>query len=358
MIRGTLMAGRRAVLLGTGAALATPNIILAQSSDQLVVNAYGGEFQEVFLKTTVAPFEQKFGVKVVYDDAGSAAEDYAKIRASRGAPGFDVAAELTPPEIFLGAREKLLEPITEREVPNLRHVWEKSRTIVPNTGLVHTYQYTALIWNKKTLEKPDSWADYWNPSAKYGDRIKGRVLNHHPSNLLAIYALIMAAKLKGGGVDNLDPAFAMLRDLKPYIGATVQTSAAAVPYFENEQVWISPYWSARAGYYEAKGYPFGYTIPKEGTIGLANVAAVPVGAKNKKLAFEFLNFRLDPEVQRNFNLAYFSSPGRPDISDWPEAFKASQITTQAQMDAIEFPDSEVIGQRRRDWTRKWQEVMA
>lgn len=354
----TVRSSRRRVLQAAGVALATPHIVLAQTPEQLVVNAYGGEFQEVFIRTTVEPFEKKFGVKVIYDDAGSAAEDYAKIRASRGAPGFDVAAELTPPEIFLGARERLLEPVTEREVPNLRFVWDKSRTIIPNTGIVHTYQYTALIWNKKTIEKPDSWADYWNPGAKYGERIKGRVLNHHPSNLLAIYALIMAARLRGGGVDNLDPAFTMLAALKPFIGATVQTSAAAVPYFENEQVWISPYWSARAAYYESRNYPFGLTIPKEGTIGLANCGAVPIGARNKKLAFEFLNYRLDPDIQRAFNLAYFSSPGRPDISDWPESFRAAQITTQAQMDAIEFPDSEVIGARRRDWTRRWQEVMA
>jgi putative spermidine/putrescine transport system substrate-binding protein len=122
-----------------------PFVISALAADTLVVNAYGGEFQDVFMKTTVEPFEKKFGVKVTYDDAGSAAEDYAKIRASRGAPGFDVAAELTPPEIILGQKEKLLDPLTEKEVPNLKHVWEKSRSIIPNTGIVHTYQYLALI---------------------------------------------------------------------------------------------------------------------------------------------------------------------------------------------------------------------
>ncbi len=350
--------GRRAMLLGAAATLAAPNVILAQSADRLVVNAYGGEFQEIFLRTVVQPFEKKFGVKVIYDDAGSAAEDYAKIRATRGAPGFDVAAELTPAEIFLGAREKLLEPISEREVPNLAHVWAKSRSIIPPNGIAHTYQYVALIWNRKAIERPESWDDYWAPAARYGERIRGRVLNHHPGNLLAIYALIMGAKMGGGGVDNLEPAFTRLAALKPYIGATVQTSAAAVPYFENEQVWISPYWSARAGYYEANGYPFGFTIPKEGTIGLANCAGVPVGAKNRKLAFAFLDFRLDREVQRDFNLAYFSSPGRPDITDWPDAFRASQITTEERMAGVAFPDSEVIGQRRREWTRRWQEVMA
>jgi putative spermidine/putrescine transport system substrate-binding protein len=124
---------------GAATSLATPAIV-AQTLETLTVNAYGGEFQDVFLPTVVRPFERKFGACVIYDDAGTASEDYACIRASRSAPGFDVAAELTSPEIILGARENLLERITEREVPNLHHVWAKSREIIPDRGIVHSYQ--------------------------------------------------------------------------------------------------------------------------------------------------------------------------------------------------------------------------
>jgi putative spermidine/putrescine transport system substrate-binding protein len=358
----TSRVSRRTLIKGAaaGAVAGTfggPFVISARAAETLVVNAYGGEFQDVFMKTTIEPFEKKFGVKVIYDDAGAASEDYAKIRASRGAPGFDVAAELTPPEIILGQKEKLLEPLTEKEIPNLKHVWKKSLDVIPNTGIVHTYQYTALIYNKKKIDRPESWADYWMPGAKYGDKIKGYVINFNPANLLSVYALIMAAKLKGGGVDNLNPAWDVLKAQKPYVGTVVTTSAQAAPYFENEQVWIAPYWSARAAYYEAAGYPIGIVIPKEGTIGLANCAGVPIGAKNKKLAYEFLNFRLDRDVQRAFHLGYFSSPGRPDITDWPKEFADTQIVTQKQMDGVDFPDSEIIAAKRREWTMKWQEVM-
>ncbi|WP_426958661.1 extracellular solute-binding protein [Muricoccus radiodurans] len=342
--------------VGAAAGLAAPPIV-AQTPDTLTVNAYGGEFQDVFLPTVVRPFEQKFGVRVIYDDAGTAAEDYARIRASRGAPGFDVAAELTPPEIILGARERLLEPLTEREVPNLRHVWAKSKEIIPANGIVHTYQYTALIWNKARIDKPASWRDYWAPGDRYGEAIRGHVINFNPGNLLSVYALIMAAKLGGGGVDNMDPAWALLRAQKPWVGTVVTTSAQAAPYFENGQVWIAPYWSARSVFYRDAGHPIDLTIPSEGTIGLGNCAGIPVGARNKRLAFEFLNFRLDPDVQRAFSLSYKSSPGRPDITDWPADFASAQITTEAQMRGIEFPDSEVIARRRRDWTLRWQEVM-
>lgn len=352
--------GRRQILsraAAAGAALHAPAIV-AQTPETLVVNAYGGEFQDVFIPTVVQPFERKFGVKVTYDDAGTASEDYARIRASRGAPGFDVAAELTPPELLLGAREKLLEPVTEKEVPNLAHVWARSKELIPPVGIVHSYQYTALIWNNKQIEKPETWADYWEPGKRYGDKIRNHVINFNPGNLLSVYALIMAAKIRGGGVDNIEPAWELLKAQKPYVGTVVTTSAQAAPYFENGQVWIAPYWSARSVYYRDAGYPIDLTVPKDGTIGLGNCAAVPVGAKNKRLAMEFLNFRLDPEVQRNFHLGYKTSPARPDITDWPEDYKAVQITTEAQMAGIDFPDNAVIAAKRREWTMRWQEIMA
>jgi len=103
-----------------------------------------------------------------------------------------------------------------------------------------------------------------------------------------------------------------------------------VPHFENGQVWISPYWSARSGYYIDRGLPFEMVIPEEGVIGLLDVACIPVGAKNKKLAYEFLNWRLDPAVQRAWALAYFSSPTRSGV-ELPAKFAASQIVTKEQM---------------------------
>ena len=81
-------------------------------------------------------------------------------------------------------------------------------------------------------------------------------------------------------------------------------------------------------------------------------------AKNKKLAYEFINFRLEPEVQRAFHLAYRTSPGRPDITDWPDDYVATQLTTEAKMAAVDFPDSALIGSKRGEWTRKWQEIMS
>ena len=86
------------------------------------------------LSELVKVFEKKFGVQVIYDDSGGV-DPYPRIRASRGAPGFDVAAELVVATSILGAKEKLLEPVTEKEVPNLKHVWKRSRELIRNVEM-------------------------------------------------------------------------------------------------------------------------------------------------------------------------------------------------------------------------------
>ena len=79
---------RRASLAAV-AGLSAPYVWSQRTEETLVVNSFGGEYQELFENAVIKPFEKKFGVKVVHDATGTSSQDYAKIRASKGAPGFD-----------------------------------------------------------------------------------------------------------------------------------------------------------------------------------------------------------------------------------------------------------------------------
>ncbi len=159
---------REFIRRASAAAVATvgaPYVWAQKTDETLVVNSFGGEYQELFEKAVIQPFEKKFGVKVVHDATGTSAQDYAKIRASKGAPGFDVAAALSPPEVVLGAKEGLLEKITDKEVPNLKFTWEKARQTMPPDPVINTLQFDSLLYNKDKLDKPPTWADNWQPEA-------------------------------------------------------------------------------------------------------------------------------------------------------------------------------------------------
>src|SRR5262249_51987719 len=127
---------------------AAPYVWSQKNDDTLVVNSFGGENQEPLEKKNIEPVQKKIGVQDVHDTTGTSSQDYAKIRASKGAPGFDVAAALSPPEVLLGAKEGLLEKITDKEVPNLKYTWEKLRQTTPPVTVVHTLQFDSLLYNK------------------------------------------------------------------------------------------------------------------------------------------------------------------------------------------------------------------
>lgn len=354
------MISRRELLKGTAAAvpaLAAPAFI-ARTAETLTIAAFGGEFKPLFIQHVIEPFEKKFSCKVTYDDSGGLAY-FARIRAAKGAPGFDVAAQIAAPDIILGAKENLLEKITEKEVPNLKYCFKKSAELIPPYGVIQHYQYLSLLYHKD-IEEPASWIDYWQPAKKYGEKVRGHVIGHSmaANPEIATYSLIMGAKAIGGSDRNLDGAWDLLKNQKPYLGFVSPTSAAAVPYIENGQAWLMPFWSSRSALYISRGLPYKIAIPKEGTFALPDCGGIPVGATNKKLAFEFFNHRLDPEIQKAFGAAYFIGPGRPDLQGLPETYVSQQVTTEQKMGSMVFIDQQYFADQQRGWIQRWQEVMA
>ena len=92
---------------------------------------------------------------------------------------------------------------------------------------MHTLQFDSLLYHKDKIEKPGYWADYWQPEQRYGAKAKGHLINYNPANLPSVHALIQAAKLGGGCASNMDPAWALLKSQKLYVGVVVTTSAEA-----------------------------------------------------------------------------------------------------------------------------------
>ena len=71
--------GRRRFLRSASAVAAAtigaPYVWAQKSDDTLVVNSFGGEYQELFEAAVIRPFEKKFGVKVVHDATGTSSQD-------------------------------------------------------------------------------------------------------------------------------------------------------------------------------------------------------------------------------------------------------------------------------------------
>ncbi len=293
----------------------------------------------------------------MHDATGTSSQDYAKIRASKGAPGFDVAAALSPPEVVLGAKENLLEKITEKEVPNLKYTWEKARATLPPVAVIHTLQFDSLLYNKDKLDKPTSWADYWQPEKRYGAKVKGHVINYNPANLLSVYALIHAAELGGGSASNMDPAWALLRRRSP-MSASSSRRRPRRRRISRAAKCGSRRTGARApATTSAAAFRTGWSCRRKASSPTSTPPRCRSAPRTRSSPTSSSTSCSIPRRQRAWCIAYFCSPGRGDITDWPKGFADTQIVTAKQFDSVQLPDLEAIGNNRKDWTLRWQEIM-
>jgi putative spermidine/putrescine transport system substrate-binding protein len=332
------------LLAGAFALLTVASLATAQD---LIVNSYGAQYEELVHENVIEPFEEQFGVEVLYDATGSAAEDFARIRATGGQPGFDVVV-MTAPESLQGCREGVLEPMTVETVPNLAALNEDVRATVGDCGAVHEIQYMSLMWRTDHVdEAPTSWQALWDPA------YEGHVMIPDIRSIMAVYLLQVTSVMNGGDLFDLEPGFEAIAELAPRTVAIEASSSIMRQYVERDEAWILPYWSGRAQLAVDDGLPVDFTIPEEGTVPLLSTLNIPAGAQNKDLAFEFVNFWLEKTQQENWALAYKVGSARSDL-DLPEDFASRQVTSSADLEALLLPDQLRLAEERPGWTEIWQ----
>ncbi|MFI6285069.1 PotD/PotF family extracellular solute-binding protein [Streptomyces sp. NPDC051018] len=319
------------------------------AADELVIEGYGAEYQDIFEKEIAEPFTEKTGIKIKYTAAGSASEQYAAIRAANGDPGFDLAV-MTSLELYQGSRDRLLAPVTTEKVPNLARVPRKLRDKTYGVGVIQDVQQVVLMYHRSLFpEPPTSWKAMWDPKYRSGTLI------FNPANILGVYAMLSAAELDGGGIGDTEPGFARIKELARYALATPQASAGAVPYMEKGTATLFPYLDGRAAIY-AKTTDYDYTVPSESSYASLGSLGIPARAANKDAAYKFIDYWLSGEVQRRWALAYNVGPAVTGL-DFPAEFAAKHITTAEKLDKIKIADPETVTRNRTAWGQRWAEAV-
>lgn len=317
-------------------------------AQQLIVNSYGGPYEQIIHDAIITPFEEEYGVTVIYDAVGSSSQDYAKIKATNGRPGFDVVV-MTASQSLDGCREGLLEPLSEETVPNLAHLSPAISDVAGECGAVHELQYLSLLYRTDMLdEAPTSWLDLFD------EQLDDRIILPSFGNVMAAYLTQLMSVIHGGDLDaDIDPGFEAMARLAAQSVGFEQSSAILESYIVDGRVWAMPFWDGRAQLLVDSGAPVDYVLPEEGSIPLVATLNVPVGAQNKELALEFVNFFLDKLSQERWVDGYKVGSARTDI-EVPEAVRDRKITTQADLEGLYLPDLSSLATNLSDWGMRWE----
>lgn len=322
-----------------------PSVALAET---LVVNSYGGPYEAIIEERIIKPFEQKYGIDVVYDAVGSAFQDYAKIKATQGQPGFDVVV-MTASQSLQGCKDGLLEKLDATAVPNLGKLEPSLSAVAGPCGAVHEVQYMSLLYRTdKLASPPTSWSSLADP------KLKGKIILPTFQNIMAVFLLEIMSVARGGDmIDHIDPGFAAMAELARQSIGFEQSSAILESYIKDGTVWAMPFWNGRAQLLVDQGVPVDYVRPKEGTIPLVATLNIPVGAENKRAALAFIDFFLEKSSQEAWVTGYKVGSARTDI-DIPEDIAKRQITTKADLDSLKLPDLSRIADKLGEWGERWE----
>lgn len=348
-----LLAAGLSVILVAGCSAVAPEPETSEGPESfegqtLVVNMPGGFLGELHQKYIYEPFEEEYGVTIETFE-GLTADMLARAQASKNNPQIDVLF-MANSGFAQGSQQDLWAPMSEDTVPFLAELAPEYR--FENDTYVSTYNGpVVLAYNpEKVSPAPTSWDDLWDP--KYA----GKTIIPDMNGCCGVLFLMQTAMDSGGGVDDIQPGFEALQDLKPNLITLFTSNSQAQTMFTSEEAVIGVWSIDRAVAQIQAGAPMDYVIPEEGAPLVLNSVGIVNGAPNPRLAEVFVDFALRQIADPDFYTQLASLPGTASI-DVPTEF-ADVFPTAEEMDRLWVPDWSEVAPQMPAWLEQWQREVA
>jgi putative spermidine/putrescine transport system substrate-binding protein len=278
---------RRALLAG-GAVLATTTLLPrhAAAAGRVVAPIYPGPWEEAY-RAVVAPAVKKSADVDTVLTPLLALDQIAKVRASRGAPPFDVFL-LDPGPAVVAIEDGLVEKF---EPSRLKNAANLPRAFYDEWGVAVAAQIVGIAYNPKKVDRPKGWKDLFEPKYYSKVGISGFGTTFGTSSLIEI------SKQYGGSLTNVDPAFEVLKKWLPHVGVIAQNPVAVNTLFQQGQMDVTYTNFQTVSTLKGRGVDIEFVKPDSGPITFYTTIHVVKNAANKDNAYKYIDAILSTEVQ-------------------------------------------------------------
>lgn len=255
------------------------------------LNVYNWE--NYVASTTIPVFERDFQCRVRYATYGSAEEMLAKVMS--GNSGWDV---VFPSNSFVQPMRDLglLERLDHRRLNNLANLEPRFQTPEWDPALEWCVPYmhsaTGIVYSKDVARPPLAWADLWMNS--YDRRV---TMLDDPAEVFAACLKRLGCSVNSGDKGQLQRARDLGIQQKPllraYLNEEVRDQVIA------GDVLVAQMWAQVAQVAMDNSRKLAFSFPAEGFALYADNIAILRESKHKPLAYEFVNYLLEPRVAAN-----------------------------------------------------------
>lgn len=294
-------------------------------------------------------FEAKYNCKVIYDEFASNEEMFAKLKA--GAEGYD----LTFPSgdfTSIMIKENMIQEIDKTKVPNLKNISPEVLSIIKfDQGNKYSVPYamaaTGIAVNTKYIK------NYKKDFSVFEDpKNKGKLLLLDDMREDLGHALAqLGYSVNSTNPEELNKAKDLVKKWKANILAFDSESNAKK--FANEEVWVTHSYAENVWreLSEEGKKNFAFFLPEKGGPKYMDSMVILKDAPNKELAYEFINYMLEPQVYAKV-VEFFRFP-----SIIPDAMKYTEVKPFYELkDIMKFEFKEDVGAAIENYDKVWQEV--
>ncbi|TKT76229.1 ABC transporter substrate-binding protein [Aquamicrobium sp. LC103] len=294
----------------------------------------------------VQPFQEKCGCELVFE-TGNNADRLNRVR-MRG--GVDVIY-LTDAFSQIGVAEDLFQPVDRAKVPNIEGLYDIAKAPQGDFGPAYTIGRIGIVYDAEKVDPAiTSWSDLWREDLASSISLPGITTTAGP-----MVVMIAGDKAETDAFENADPAFSALEDLRPNVVKNYNTGSEMINLFSTGEITTSITQDFTLAQLRAAVPSIAWADLDEGDIAVLNTVNIPKNAQNVELAHEFINFILDPEVQKKLAENGVDAPVVENLELAPEA--AAQWTYGTEMiSKLKRIDYEKMNAAKDEWLERWSEV--
>jgi len=310
--KGKTGMSRRTFLKTAGAVSATtllggfPTILRAAAPTVLRITGWGGKWETIVNNQVYPSFEKEFNCKIEIDQAFPFVPKL--LASSKTKPIYDVLHCNSNEQWQALGAGFVEEKIDPKKAPNINDVYPYA----VSDKIVGVSVFTSAIGFGYRTDKipaaPTSWKDIWDK--KYANVRATYII----TNSLGSCFVMMAGKVFGKGLQDMDAAFKAMEDLRPikqvdFTGTMEKqllSGEVHIGVIHDSAIWRHP------------TAPVSWAAPKEGVMALEQVYSVTRGSDKKELAYAFVNYMLSPKIQKLMVEELWYSPSNKKVTLAPQ----------------------------------------
>ena len=342
---------RRRFLAGTAAAatLTLPSLRqpLAQTPS-ITVTSYAGVWEEAVREIFVADFTERTGAQAEIL-VGNPLKWLDAIEANRSDPPIAVLVNSIDLATIAG-RSGLVDKVDPSKLSNLADIPSRFVDMAEGWGVVFDYGSAGIAYNKDALPNPPQSIKAMVDRALAGDFVLSLPgIDYVYAPQILIWSL---ADVLGGGVENVDPTFEMLKALKDRNAVIFYRGVGDfLDQLAGGDAQIGIYWDGRTWAHFAGGADWiAHIHPEEGSVLMPIVAQKVANAP--EIAWEYIDTMLAPGPQLAFAeaLHYGVTNAKVVYPPWLEE-------RLVPWDDARLPPFERIGSKAPEWLSRWNEEL-